>query len=86
MIIICSFIKFVKFNIIKQMDVRNELKYIMGKEAVTLTKMAQLMTEKTGRKYTVNTLSGKLLRQSITLSETCDLLETIGYHIEFVKD
>ena len=86
MIIICSFIKFVKFNIIKQMDVRNELKYIMGKEAVTLTKMAQLMTEKTGRKYTVNTLSGKLLRQSITLSETCDLLETIGYHIEFVKE
>lgn len=69
-----------------QMDVRNELKYIMGKEAVTLTKMAQLMTEKTGRKYTVNSLSGKLLRQTISLSETCELLETIGYHIEFVKD
>lgn len=68
------------------MDVRNELKYIMGKEAVTLTKMAQLMTEKTGRKYTVNSLSGKLLRQTISLSETCELLETIGYHIEFVKD
>lgn len=68
------------------MDVRNELKYIMGKEAVTLTRMAQLMTEKTGRKYTVNTLSGKLLRQTITLSETCELLETIGYHVEFVKD
>ena len=68
------------------MDVRNELKYIMGKEAVTLTKMAQLMSEKTGRKYTVNSLSGKLLRQTISLSETCELLETIGYHIEFVKD
>lgn len=58
----------------------------MGKEAVTLTKMAQLMTEKTGRKYTVNTLSGKLLRQSITLSEASELLDTIGYHIEFVKN
>ncbi len=69
-----------------QMDVRNELKYIMGKEAVTLTKMAQLMTQKTGRKYTVNTLSGKLLRQSITLSETSELLDAIGYHIEFVKN
>lgn len=41
------------------MDIRNELKYIMGKEAVTLTKMAELMTAKTGRKYTINTLSGK---------------------------
>lgn len=48
--------------------------------------MAELMTAKTGRKYTVNSLSGKLLRQSITLSETCDLLETIGYHVEFVKN
>lgn len=31
------------------MDVRNELKYILGKEAVTLSKMAELMTEKTGK-------------------------------------
>ncbi len=68
------------------MDIRNELKYIMGKEAVTLTKMAELMSEKTGKKYTINTLSGKLLRKTITLNETCELLETIGYHIEFVKD
>ena len=68
------------------MDVRNELKYILGKEAITLTQMAQLMTEKTGRKYSVNSLSGKLLRQSISLKETTDLLDTIGYHIEFVKN
>lgn len=68
------------------MDIRNELKYIMSKEAVTLTKMAELMSEKTGKKYTINTLSGKLLRKTITLNETCELLETIGYHIEFVKD
>jgi len=68
------------------MDVRNEIKYILGKEAVTLTRMSELMTQKTGRKYSINTLSGKLLRQSITLNETCDLLEILGYHIEFVKD
>lgn len=68
------------------MDVRNELKYILGKEAITLTKMAELMTEKTGKKYTVNTLSGKLLRKSITLEETSELLEIIGYHVEFVKN
>ncbi len=68
------------------MDVRNELKYILGKEAITLTKMAELMTEKTGRKYTVNGLSGKLLRKSITLEETSELLDIIGYHVEFVKN
>lgn len=68
------------------MDVRNELKYILGKEAITLTKMAELMTEKTGRKYTVNSLSGKLLRKSITLEETSELLDIIGYHVKFVKN
>ncbi len=68
------------------MDVRNELKYILGKEAVTLTKMAELMTEKTGKKYTVNTLSGKLLRKTLTLNEACELLEVIGYRIDFVKN
>lgn len=68
------------------MDVRNELKYILGKEAVTLTKMAELMTERTGKKYTVNSLSGKLLRKSITLEETNELLDIIGYHVEFVKN
>ena len=67
------------------MDVRNELKYILGKEAITLTKMAELMTEKTGKKYTVNSLSGKLFK-SITLEETSELLEIIGYHVEFVKN
>lgn len=67
------------------MDVRNELKYILGKEAVTLSKMAELMTEKTGKKYTVNTLSGKLIRKSITLEETSILLEILGYHVEFIK-
>lgn len=68
------------------MDIRNELKYIMGKEAITLTKMAELMTLKTGRKYTINGLSGKLLRQSITLKETVELLDVLGYHVEFVKN
>ena len=68
------------------MDVRNELNYILGKEAITLTKMAELMTEKTGRKYTVNSLSGKLLRKSITLEETSELLDIIGYHVKFVKN
>lgn len=68
------------------MDVRNELKYILGKEAITLSRMAELMTEKTGKKYTVNTLSGKLIRKSITLEETSILLGLLGYRVEFVKE
>ena len=52
------------------MDIRNDIKYYMAREAVTFKQLAAMMSEKTGKKYTINTLSGKLIRESITLKET----------------
>ena len=48
------------------MDIRNDIKYYMAREAVTFKQLAAMMSEKTGKKYTINTLSGKLIRESIT--------------------
>lgn len=45
-----------------------------------------MMSEKTGKKYTINTLSGKLIRESITLKETLQILELLGYNIKIEKD
>lgn len=64
------------------MDIRNDIKYILSKEALTLTELAKLMTEKTGKKYTVNSISGKLIRESITLKETLEIFDIIGYDLE----
>lgn len=51
------------------MDIRNDIKYILAKKGYTLTRIAELMTEKTGYPYTVKSISGKLIRESITLKE-----------------
>ncbi len=63
------------------MDIRNDIKYILSKEALTLTNLARLMTEKTGKKYTVNSISGKLIRESITLKEALEIFDIAGYDL-----
>ena len=68
------------------MDIRNDIKYYMAREAVTFKQLAILMTEKTGKKYTINSLSGKLIRKSITLKEALDILDILGYHLEIKKN
>ncbi len=68
------------------MDIRNDIKYYMAREAVTFKQLAAMMSEKTGKKYTINTLSGKLIRESITLKETLQILEILGYNIKIEKN
>lgn len=68
------------------MDIRNDIKYYMAREAVTFKQLASLMSEKTGKKYTINSLSGKLIRESITLKETLQILDILGYHLDIKKN
>lgn len=68
------------------MDIRNDIKYYMAREAITFKQLAELMTQKTGKKYTINSLSGKLIRESITLKETLQILEILGYHFNIEKN
>lgn len=58
----------------------------MAREAVTFKQLASMMTEKTGKKYTINSLSGKLIRESITLKETLQILDILGYHLDIKKN
>lgn len=68
------------------MDIRNDIKYYMAREAVTFKQLASLMSEKTGKKYTINSFSGKLIRESITLKETLQILDILGYHLDIKKN
>lgn len=65
----------------KTMDIRNDIKYILAKEGYTLTDIAKLMAEKTGYPYTVKSISGKLIRESITLKETVQMFEIVNYKL-----
>lgn len=68
------------------MDIRNDIKYYMAREAFTFKTLAEAMTKKAGKKYTINGLSGKLIRESITLKETLQILDILGYHLEIKKN
>lgn len=68
------------------MNIRNDVKYYMACEAFTFKSLAKMMSEKTGKKYTINSLSGKLIRESITLKETIQILDILGYHLEIKKN
>ena len=46
----------------------------------------KLLLSKTGKKYTINSLSGKLIRESITLKETLQILDILGYHLDIKKN
>lgn len=67
------------------MIVKNYIKSLLQLNAITIKKLAQLMTEKTGRVYTQGSLNNKINRESITLKEANVMAEILGYEIEFKK-
>lgn len=68
------------------MSVREDIKMLLAKENVTMTELAKAASEKFGKKFTVNSLSQKLLRNSMKYSEVKQLIETLGYKIKFEKE
>ena len=58
----------------------------MAKRAMTFKRLAELMTEKTGKKYTLNGLSSKLRLESITLKEAVEVLDILGYHFDIEEN
>lgn len=67
------------------MQIREKIKSILALKCVTITKLAELMTEKTGKKYTFQSISHKLRLNRLTLAEAYDIADILGYDIEFVE-
>ena len=68
------------------MTVREDIKMLLAKENVTMTELAKDASKKWGKNFTVNSLSQKLLRDSMKYSEVKQLVETLGYKIIFQKE
>ena len=69
-----------------KMDIRNELKSLIAKNGTTLKKICDILTEKTGKSYIGNNITNKLRRKTIKFTEVQEILETMNYHIEFVRN
>ncbi|MDR1167925.1 MAG: LLM class flavin-dependent oxidoreductase [Heliobacteriaceae bacterium] len=63
------------------MNVREEVKLMLLKKKITLTKLAEQMTELTGISYSQSKLSHKLLKETLKYSEMKLICKILGYEI-----
>ncbi len=66
-------------------NIRAKIKYLLSLKGLTITKLAELMSEKTGEKYTFQRISHKLRLDRLTLKEAYIIADLIGYNLEFVE-
>ena len=67
------------------MHIREKIKSMLALKCVTITKLAELMSERTGEKYTFQRISHKLRLNRITLAEAYIIADILGYNLEFVE-
>ena len=67
------------------MSVSEDLKILLLKEKMTITELAALASQKSGKSYTVFGISKKLARSSMKYDELKFLAEILGYRINFEK-
>lgn len=73
------------YIIILIMSVREDLKILLVKEKMTLTELAKEAELASGKKYTVHSLSQKLVNSSMKYDEVQFLARVLGYNIKFEK-
>lgn len=68
------------------MDVRSKLKSIIAKKASTLKKVCEDIERIKNYKILPNNITNKLRRKTIKFEEVQEILDILGYHIEFVEN
>lgn len=68
------------------MDIRNKIKSLIAQNGTTLNKVCSIVEQNRNEKVSPNNITNKLRRQTIKFNEVQDILEALGYHIEFVKN
>lgn len=67
------------------MDFKEEIKILLVKEKLSITKLAVLLTKKTGKNVSQQSISNKLSRDSLRASDLAQICECLGYSIKFEK-
>ena len=66
------------------MKARNKIKSLIALRCLTITKLALMIKEKTGKPYTFKSLTGKLQRGTLSLDEAYIIADLLGYELEFI--
>lgn len=67
------------------MGIKEDIKMLIVKKGTTMTKVAQLLSIKTNKQYTVQSLSKKLAANTLRLSEAHEIADILGFDIEFIE-
>ena len=68
------------------MPLKEELKALIIKSGWTMTQVVEELNKKYGRDTTVQNFSSKLIRGTLKYSEVEEVLDLIGYNIEWVPE
>ena len=61
------------------MSVKEDVKLLLAKEAMTMKRLAELMKEKTGYPYNLKVISDKLARRTLKYEEFRVILDILNY-------
>ena len=67
------------------MSSREELRILIMREALTVKKLANLLTQKTGKVYTQSSLQNKISLSSLNYDEMETIAGLLGYEIKIQK-
>lgn len=67
------------------MSVREDIKVLLAKEAMTMKTLAEKMQERTGYPYSLKVISDKLARKTLKYEEFKLIADILNYDIELKK-
>jgi len=65
------------------LEAREQVKTLLAMRCMTLKKLAEIITEKTGKTCTSTALSNKLRRGTITYNEVMRIVELLRFKISY---
>ncbi|MBD5401515.1 LLM class flavin-dependent oxidoreductase [bacterium] len=68
-----------------KLEAHEQIKSLLAQRKMTLKRLAELLSEKTGKKHTSDNLSHKLRRGTISYNLMLVIAEILDYDIEFVS-
>ena len=68
-----------------KLNAKEIIKVLLTKEQVKQKDLANLLTEKTGKKYTAGSLAQKIGRGTISYDEVALIIDILGYEINIDK-
>ena len=67
------------------MSVKEDVKFLLAKEAMTMKSLAEKMKERSGYPYNLKVISDKLARKTLKYEEFRLILDILGYEIDYKK-